>query len=78
MADKYVIIDLEDVTQEMIDDCIETSFDSLRLDLDEIRTFLKWNGETPASIEPLMLTEYNYEDILAELNDPENGWIEEV
>ena len=79
MADKYIIIDLEDVTQQMIDDCIETSFDTLRLSLDELQTILKWNGETPASILALdpQPTQYSYAEILAILNDPENGWIEE-
>lgn len=79
MAEHYIIIDLVDVTQEMIDDCIETSFDTLRHSLDEpTRTILKWNGETPASIAVLDPSpmEYNYEAIIAELNDPENGWIE--
>ena len=80
MADKYIIIDLEDVTQQMIDDCIETSFDTLRLSLDELQTILKWNGETPASILALdpQPTQYTHEEILAFLNDPENGWIEEI
>ena len=79
MADKYIIIDLEDITQDMIDDCIETSFDTLRLSLDELQTILKWNGETPASIVALdpQPTQYSYAEILAILNDPENGWIEE-
>jgi hypothetical protein len=78
MTKTYIIIDLEDVTQDMIDACIENSFDTLRHSLDDLQTILKWNGETPASIAaldpvPTILTQ---EEILAILNDPENGWIE--
>lgn len=79
MADKYIIIDLVDVTQGMIDECIETSFDSLRLTLDEVETFLKWNGDTPATIAALdpAPTQYTYSEFIAILNNPANGWVEE-
>jgi len=80
MTKHYIIIDLADVTQDMIDDCIETSLDTLRISLNGIETILKWNGETPTSILALdpQPTQYTNAEIKVILNDPENGWIEEV
>ena len=66
----YVIVPFVDVTQEMIDACAETSFDTLRHTTEGTdRVILKWTGSTP----PVMVgyTQYNHEEILAELEDPD-------
>jgi len=79
MAKTYIIIDLEDVTEAMVDECIETSLNTLRLNIAEDKTILKWIGDTPATIAALdpAPTQYTNAEILAILNDSENGWIEE-
>ena len=75
MAEHYIIILLADVTQNNIDNCIEDSFDSLRISNDELKTVLKWNGETPYGL--ASYEQYTRDEINAILNDPENGWIPE-
>ena len=79
MAKTYIIIDYEDVTQDMIDECLENSFDTLRLNIAEDKTILKWVGDTPTTIAALdpAPTQYTNAEILAILHDSENGWIEE-
>ena len=74
MAEHYIIIPLEDVTQNNIDNCIEDSFDSLRISNDGLKTILKWNGDTPYGL--ATYEQYTLDEIRAILNDPENGWIE--
>ena len=46
---RYVILPLDNVTQEMIDDCIETSFNTLRISKNR-NTILKWRGNKPNSL----------------------------
>jgi len=78
MERTYIIIDLEDITQEMIDECIQQSFEYLRRNLVGDKAILKWEGETPSSLIMLALPEYTNEEILDILNNIENGWIDEV
>jgi hypothetical protein len=44
----------------------ETSQDTVRKSVDETKTFVKWDGETPSSIASLTTKEgpYTYEEIL--------------
>jgi len=79
MTKTYIVIDYEDVTQAMIDECLQTSFNTLRLNIAEDKTILKWIGDTPATIAALdpAPTQYTNAEILVILNDSENGWIEE-
>jgi len=78
MAKTYIIINLEDVTQDMIDECLQTSLNTLRLNIAEDKTILKWVGDTPATIAALdpVPTQYTNAEIIAFIHDPENGWIE--
>jgi hypothetical protein len=78
MADKYIIIDLVDVTEAMVGECLETSLSTLRKNIAEDEVLLKWNGDTPATILALdpQPTQYTYAEIIAFLNDSENGWVE--
>jgi len=65
MERTYIIIDLEDITQEMIDECIQQSFEYLRRNLVGDKAILKWEGETPSSLIMLALPEYTNEEIEA-------------
>ena len=61
---KYIVINLSDVTDEMIDNALE-SRDSLRLSLDGSKTILKWDGETPDCFDGI--NTYTHTEILEEL-----------
>jgi len=51
----------------------ETSIDTVRTSLDETLTFVKWDGETPSSVDALTTKQgpYTYEEILTILQGPE-------
>lgn len=53
----------------------ETSIDTVRKSIDGTKTFVKWDGATPSSVEALTTKEgpYTYEEILVILATPE--WI---
>lgn len=57
---KYIVINLSDVTDEMIDNALE-SRDSLRLSLDGSKTILKWDKETPSCFDGI--TTYSFTEI---------------
>ena len=44
---KWLIINVSDVTDEMIENAIETSRDTLRISLDGSKTILKYDGRKP-------------------------------
>lgn len=76
----YVIIAVVDITQDMINECVQTSMDTLRKNNSETDAILKWYSreETPASLVAEGLQEYTNAEIKVILNDPENDWIMEV
>ena len=57
---KYIVINLSDVTDAMIDNALE-SRDSLRLSLDGSKTILKWDKETPSCFDGI--TTYSFTEI---------------
>ena len=72
---KYVIIDKEEVQHVNWLQVCETNEDSLRYNINADKTFVKFNGDTPSFLEgKTILTN---EEILAILNNPSNGWVEE-
>ena len=72
---KYVIIDKEEVQHVNWLQVCETNEDSLRYNINANKTFVKFNGDTPSFLEgKTILTN---EEILAILNNPSNGWVEE-
>ena len=72
---KYVIIDKEEVQHINWLQVCETNEDSLRYNINADKTFVKFNGDTPSFLEgKTILTN---EEILAILNNPSNGWVEE-
>ena len=63
---KYVIVNVSDVTDEMISSAIQTSVNTLRKSLDNSRAVLKWDGDTPSCFNGL--TTYNHRQIKTELS----------
>ena len=66
----WVIVNVSDITDEMIASAIQSSINTLRKTLDGSKAILKWDGDTPSCFEGL--TTYNHSEILAELN--KNVW----
>ena len=62
---KWIIINVSDVTDEMISNAIQTSMDTLRKTIDGTKAILKWNGDTPSCFDGL--TTYTHSEILTEL-----------
>jgi len=62
---KWIIINVSDITDEMIDSAIESDRESLRKSLDGNRAILKWDGNTPSCFDGM--TTYSHSEIRAEL-----------
>ena len=62
---KWIIINVSDITDEMISNAIQISMDTLRKTLDGSKAILKWDGDTPSCFDGM--TTYNHSDILTEL-----------
>lgn len=67
---KWVIVNVSDITDEMIANSIQLSLDTLRKSLDNTKAILKWDGDTPTCFDGL--TTYTYSEILTEL--AKNTW----
>ena len=70
---KWVIVNVSDITDEMIRNAIQSGRDTLRKTLDGSKAILKFNGDTPSCFDGL--TTYNHSEILEEL--AKNDWTEE-
>ena len=62
---KWVIVNVSDITEEMIESAIQSSMDTLRKSLDDTQAILKWDGDTPTCFDGM--TTYNHSEILTEL-----------
>ena len=62
---KWVIVNVSDITDEMIFYAIQSSMDTLRKTLDGSKAILKFDGDTPSCFDGL--TTYNHSEILEEL-----------
>tara|TARA_R100000152_G_C6719545_1_gene145760 strand:+ start:288 stop:521 length:234 start_codon:yes stop_codon:yes gene_type:complete len=71
---KWVIINISDVTDEMLENSIQTSADTLRQSLDGTKAILKWDGNTPDCFDGM--TTYSHSEILTEL--AKSSWSEDV
>lgn len=65
----YVIINSSDVSSVDFSKVLETSADTLRYSLDGTKTFVKFEGDTPAFLDGL--TQYTHSEILDILATPE-------
>ena len=62
---KWIIINVSDITDEMIENAIQTTKDTLRKTLNGNKAILKWDGDTPSCFEGM--TTYSHSEILEEL-----------
>ena len=62
---KWIIINVSDITDDMISNAIQTSIDTLRKTTDGTKAILKWDGDTPSCFDGL--TTYTQSEILTEL-----------
>ena len=69
---KRVILNVFDITEEMIDSAIQSSMDTLRKTLDGSKAILKWDGDTPNCFDGLAT--YNHSEILEEL--AKSAWVD--
>ena len=70
---KYVIINAGEVSSVDFSQVLETSSDTLRYSLDESKTFVKFDGDTPAFLSGK--TTYTHDEIISTLATPE--WYDE-
>ena len=63
---KWVIVNVSDITDEMIRSAIQTSTSTLRKSLDGSKAILKWEGNTPSCFDGM--DTYSHSEILAELS----------
>ena len=63
---KWVIVNVSDITEEMIASAIQSSESSLRKSLDGTKAILKWEGDTPSCFDSM--TTYSHSEILTELS----------
>ena len=62
---KWIIINVSDITDEMILNVIQSSMNTLRKTLDGSKAILKWDGDTPSCFDGM--TTYTHSEILIEL-----------
>ncbi len=70
---KWVIVNVSDITDEMIVNAMQSGRDTLRKTLDGSKAILKFDGDTPSCFDGL--TTYNHSEILTEL--AKSAWTEE-
>jgi hypothetical protein len=70
---KFMILNVSELDQIDFSQVIETSKDTIRQSIDNTKTFVKWDGETPECVSNLTTKEgpYTYEEILNILSTPE-------
>ena len=62
---RWVIVNVSDITEEMISSAIQASMNTLRKTLDGSKAILKWEGDTPSCFDGM--TTYTHSEILTEL-----------
>jgi hypothetical protein len=72
----FAIFSLTEIEKIDFSHVLETSFETLRISTDGLRSFIKWDGEQPTFIATLETLEgpYTYTEILEILSGP--GWTE--
>ena len=68
---KWIIINVSDITDEMIENAIQTTKDTLRKTLNGNKAILKWDGDTPSCFDGM--TTYTHSEILIEL--AKSDWV---
>ena len=71
---EFMIFEVSELPQIDFSQVLETSAETVRRSVDELKTFVKWDGATiPSSVEALTTKEgpYTYDEMLAILAGPE-------
>ena len=70
---EFMIFNVSELNNIDFTKVLETSIDTVRKSVDETKTFVKWDGETPECVSTLTTKEgpYTYEEILTILTTPE-------
>ncbi len=70
---KYVIFSVSELDKINFEEVLETSAETVRKSVDETKTFVKWEGEAPASVQSLITQSkyYTHEEILNILSGQE-------
>ena len=66
---KWVIVNVSDITDEMIMSSMQSSVDTLRKTNNGSKAILKWEGNTPSCFDGM--TTYTHSEILTELSKSE-------
>ena len=76
---QYMIFAISEINQIDFNEVLETSASTLRKSVDNLKSLVKWEGDTiPTCLQGMSTTEgpYNYEEILAILDTPE--WMQPI
>jgi hypothetical protein len=70
---EYLIFPVSELNKVDFSQVLETSVDTVRKSVDETKTFVKWNGDTPAFVATMTGTEgpYTHAEILDILSTSE-------
>ena len=70
---EFMIFNISELPLIDFTQVLETSIDTVRKSIDETKTFVKWDGATPSSVEALTTKQgpYTYDEILTILSGPE-------
>jgi hypothetical protein len=73
---EFMIFNVSELPNINFEEVLETSIDTVRKSVDETKTFVKWDGQIPSSVQSLQTKEgpYTYDEILQILSTPE--WTE--
>jgi hypothetical protein len=69
----FMIFNISELSNIDFTQVLETSIDTVRKSVDETKTFVKWDGAIPTSVEALLTKEgpYTYEETLVILSTEE-------
>jgi hypothetical protein len=70
---RYVIFSVSELDKINFEEVLETSVETVRKSVDKTKTFVKWEGEAPASVQSLITQSkyYTHEEILNILSGQE-------
>ena len=70
---EFMIFNVSELPNINFEEVLETSIDTVRKSVDETKTFVKWDGQIPSSVQSLQTKEgpYTYDEILNILSTPE-------
>jgi hypothetical protein len=69
----FMIFEVSELANINFEEVLETSIETIRKSIDRQKTFVKWDGNTPPSVEALVTKEgpYTYDQMLIILDGPE-------